>query len=329
MTHSDVERVRHSRGRSMLLFITDRCPVGCRHCSVDSRADSPSISNFELFEEIVNWLCARPEIEVVGISGGEPFVERRGLTLVSERLQQANKRQVIFTSGVWATQSPTPLWIREVIARCSCIYLSTDAFHSPSVDDERFMRALSTIAATGVWIIVQVLDDEKACERAEHLLRNVFAEDVAAHAQINRIAPLANGRGAGVFTGDSERRVKGHAFGACSLVTSPMVRYDGVVIGCCNENVIMGQGPPRLRKQATSGIELSRAVGEFHRDPLLRVIGDTGLGVLTLHPQLADLGDREFTTNCDLCWNVLRRIPQNADSDPLIVLMAGLDGGNG
>src|SRR3954447_20648827 len=98
LTFAEVEAARSDRGRSVLLFITDRCPVGCAHCSVDSRADSPSISDFDLFEQIVDAICARPEVDVVGISGGEPFVERRGLALAARRVADSGKALVLYTS---------------------------------------------------------------------------------------------------------------------------------------------------------------------------------------------------------------------------------------
>ena len=56
----EIEELRHDRGRSTLLFVTDRCPVGCAHCSVDSRRDSPTITDFELYGEILDWLCGQP-----------------------------------------------------------------------------------------------------------------------------------------------------------------------------------------------------------------------------------------------------------------------------
>ena len=81
LTHAEVERCRRKPGESVLLFITDRCPVGCAHCSVDSRSDSPTISNFDLFAQLLDGICEQTDLQVVGISGGEPFAERRGLTL--------------------------------------------------------------------------------------------------------------------------------------------------------------------------------------------------------------------------------------------------------
>lgn len=316
MTHSDIEQIRRTRGRSMLLFITDRCPVGCQHCSVDSRPDSLTISDFRLFGEILDWLCAKPEIEVVGISGGEPFVERRGLTIASRRLADAGKGQVVYTSGVWATEATTPRWISDVLGRCSCVYLSTDAFHARTVADNRFIRAAHAIAATGTWMVVQVLNHERTIDRANSLLRDAFGESLADFAELNIIVPLTNGRGANVFTRTAH--LPGYAFGPCSLVLSPMVRYDGLVTGCCNESVIMNLGPSRLRQRVGSIEELAAAVEGFHADPLLRAIGGAGLGALTEHPRFADLAEEQFTSNCQLCWKMLYRLPKKAEADHLI-----------
>ncbi|MEA2217527.1 MAG: hypothetical protein QOJ35_153 [Solirubrobacteraceae bacterium] len=316
LTHADIDEIRRTRGRSTLLFITDRCPVGCAHCSVDSRRDSPTIADFELFGEILDWICAERAIEVVGISGGEPFVERRGLALASRRLADAGKRQVVYTSGVWASGARPLAWIREVLGRCSCVYLSTDAFHARQLADVRYVRAARAIADAGSWIVVQVLGIERMREQAERLLHDAFGPAWADHAELAITMPVTNGRGASVFTRAAS--IPGHAFGPCALATSPVLRYDGLVTGCCNESVIMDAGPQRLRRRARSGRELGEAVARFRADPLLEAIAGTGLGVLTEHPRFADLADARFAHNCDLCWKMLARSPDTARPEPLI-----------
>src|SRR3954454_21603408 len=117
----EIEDIRHQRGRSTLLFITDRCPVGCAHCSVDSRRDSPTITDFVLFEELVEWLCAQP-LEVVGISGGEPFVGRRGRSHAARRVTEAGNSLVVSTSGMWSKRPAPPAWIASVIESCTTVF---------------------------------------------------------------------------------------------------------------------------------------------------------------------------------------------------------------
>ena len=322
LTHREVERLRRERGRSILLFVTDRCPVGCKHCSVDSRPDSPTIQDFALFEEIVDWIAADSGFDVVGISGGEPFVERRGLSLACRRLRAAGKRIVVFTSGIWARQERVPRWIEEVLDGCASIYLSTDAFHGSEITDAEFVRAVRTIVPAGPWLVVQGLNDADTAARITRLLTEALGEDWRQSAEVNLTAPLASGRGASIFS--HEPLTPGADFGPCTLVRNPMVRYDGVVSACCNESVIMGFGPARLRRRAGSSRDLADAVGAFHADPLLRVIGETGFGGLTQHPQLRDLAERKFGMNCELCWKALARMPDAGRPDRLVAAMAAL-----
>jgi organic radical activating enzyme len=316
LRQSDIERVRSTRGRSALLFITDRCPVGCAHCSVDSRRDSRTITDYALFEEILAWLCAEPSLEVVGISGGEPFVERRGLTLASRRLSEAGKLQVIYTSGVWAAAQAPPAWIIEVLGRCSCVYLSTDAFHAMRLSEERYVRAARAVAAAGAWIVVQVIGRDQMVEQAERLLRVAFGPGFTDFCELKITPPVTRGRGSQVFT--TAEPIPGHAYGPCSLALSPVVRYDGLVTGCCNESVVMDMGPARLRRRAGTSAEVAMAVTGFHADPLLRAIGTAGLGALTSHPRFADLAEARFSDKCQLCWKMFARSPQAPEPDRLL-----------
>jgi MoaA/NifB/PqqE/SkfB family radical SAM enzyme len=313
---AEVELARRTRGRSVLLFITDRCPVGCAHCSVDSRADSPSISDFDLFEQIVDAICARPEVQVVGISGGEPFVERRGLTLASRRVAAAGKDLVLYTSGVWAKSDEAPEWIREVIALASCVFLSTDAFHAEQIEDEQFVRTARTISRAGVPIVVQVLDDERMIERAHGLVNAAFGGSWPEHAEVNLIPPLPYGRGKTVFMRGAGR--PGREYQPCSVAAAPVIRYDGRIAGCCNENVIMGAGPERLRRTCGSHEEMDAAIEHFGTDPFLGAIGGVGPAGLTEHPRFSDLGDERFSSICDLCWKMLARTAADDSPDPLI-----------
>lgn len=312
----EIEQIRHTRGRSTLLFITDRCPVGCAHCSVDSRRDSPTITDFDLFGEIVQWICDQPSLEVVGISGGEPFVERRGLSLASRRVVEADKRLVVYTSGVWATRPTPPRWISEVLERCSTVFLSTDAFHAEQLSDARYVDAARAIAAAGAWIVVQVLGEDAMVTAAQSLLRAAFGEQYSDHAELRLTKPLPAGRGAAVFT-DREYS-PGSVFAPCPMLASPMIRYDGLVTGCCNEDVIMGLGPKRLRRRAGSRSELDDARDAFANDPLLRAIGAAGPGALTAHPKFADMADEQFASICDVCWKMLRRSDRDPGPDPLL-----------
>jgi hypothetical protein len=167
-------------------------------------------------------------------------------------------------------------------------------------------------------------------EQARSLLVEAFGERWEDYAELRPLTPLTAGRGASVFTRTAT--TPGHMFQPCTMVASPMIRYDGVVTACCNERIIMGWGPDALRRRATDRESLGVAVQELEGDPLLRAIGSIGPGVLTAHPRFADLADTPFTSVCDVCWKMVDRTAQDAQPDPLIgaistTLVAGGAGG--
>lgn len=312
LTHRAIEALRRERGRSISLFMTDRCQVGCAHCSVDSRADSPTITDFERFEQILDWIATQPELEVVTITGGEPFIERRGLALTTRRLGAAGKVLTVSTSGVWAAGARVPGWIHDVLARCDCVYLSTDAYHAAHIDDASLVNAAREIAAAEAWLVLQVLDVASAREQAAELLNRAFGGRWDQHAEINVVPPLRHGRATTLLSLGVP--VEGRSFGPCPLVRSPVIRYDGAVSACGNDDVIMGLGPTRLRRCASVAAELDDAIAALQADPMLRVIGDSGFATLTRHSSLRELAENRFSSNCELCWKALARMP--AGSDP-------------
>jgi hypothetical protein len=300
----------------MTLFVTDRCQVGCAHCSVDSQADSPTISDFELFGRMLEWTAAQPELELVLINGGEPFVERRGLALATRRLGAAGKLLAVYTSGVWANGARIPGWIHDVLARCDCVILN----HAANVDEASLVNAAREIAAAEAWLVLQVLEQDGARERAAELLNLAFGGRWDQHAEINVVMPLRHGRGATLI--QPSTAVIGRSFGPCPLVCSPVLRYDGAVSACGNEAVIMGSGPKRLRRSCATVAELGHAISALQADPLLRVIGTTGFATLTRHSKARELADQRFSSNCELCWKALDRMPDG--SDPELDALAAL-----
>lgn len=324
LTFADVEARRHTLGESALLFITDRCPVGCAHCSVDSRPDSPRVTDYILFGEILDALCAS-DFTVVGISGGEPFVERRALTMAVERISTAGKDVVVYTSGFWGTRPECPAWAREVIRRCACVFLSTDAFHQAALADERFVNAAAAIASEGRWMVVQVLDIEAMVERATGLLARALGPRWQEYAEVHPTPPLPYGRATNLFR-RVDRRPGAQFTQPCRLVDAPVIRYDGRVSACCNEVVTMGAGPAGLRRACRTADEVTAAIGQFRTMPLLRAIGATGPGPLTAHPSLADLADEPAASICEVCWRMVDRLEGNGSGDRIFDALATLGG---
>ena len=319
LNHDDIQHIRRQRGHTVLLFITDRCPVECDHCSVSSRRDSPSITDYDRFDNLLEGVFSLPKLELLGVSGGEPFVEKRGLQMVAVKTREHHLPLVVYTSGVWAVDEKTPQWIKSVLRACTAVYLSTDLFHEKKLKPGTFVRAARAIAAADCWIIVQTLD----LITAQELLFKAFGPMWDEFAELQPIKALANGRGSELFHWSN--RLPGHSFGPCDLALAPVVRYDGKVTACCNEEVITGRGPKHLKRECSDATELRQAIAAFQEDPLLKVIRGPGLGTLTFHPRFNELANRHFSNNCELCWTALENVPDRLPPDPLLNAIASME----
>jgi organic radical activating enzyme len=302
-TQSELAVIRATPGRTALLFITDRCPVECAHCSVGSRTHSPGIANQDHFETMVQALAQQPGLEVVGISGGEPFVERQGLAYAVEQLQRAGLGVVIFSSGLWGRSQETPDWIQTVLSHTNTLVLSTDAFHQNKVSPEHFCRAARAVVKHKVWLVVQTLNPSQAHVLLQEALGPFYQEQ----AEIIPLRPLSNGRGSTVFV--QTQMYKAQDLSPCPLVANPVLRHDGILTACCNEDVITGHGPSHLRTRlpqhhspAQARTQLREAIVQFQCHPLLRLMRTVGPAALLDHPEFTHLQNKHYRDTCEFCW---------------------------
>jgi hypothetical protein len=327
-----IDRIRSQPGRAVLLYLTDRCPVGCAHCSVSALPRGPR-PDLALVGRLVDGLCAIDRIRLAGVSGGEPFTERRALELVTTRLAAAGKQLVLYTSGNWGRDDGTaPGWTRPVLARASCVVLSTDRYHAARIPAPRYQAALRAAAEAGAWIAVQVIGTPAQTAAAERLLATALGPSWPDHAEVRATPLLPRGRAArpGRETGHGRPAAPapsgrpGYTAGRCSLASTPVVRYDGRVTACCNEDVVTGAGPAALHARADGPGELPAALDTLARDPFLAAISAAGPAALTRLPRYRDLGAQAHPDICAACWALLGR---GADSDPAVRALALLAAG--
>ncbi|MET7333177.1 radical SAM protein [Nonomuraea sp. NPDC005650] len=308
LTLADTDELRATPGATVVLFLTDRCPVGCAHCSVASRPDGPSITDRELFVELVAGIAATEEVRAVAVTGGEPFAERFGLRHAVRALSEAGKDVVLFTSGYWASAGPPRPWVRSVLRSVSTVFLSVDGFHLPFVDRDRVRSAMTAIRDADCHLILQTLGEPDPA----------LAGDSA---EVNVITPIPQGRGREVFRAHPYRPLVD--LGPCPLVKSPTVRYDGTVTACCDEAVIMGAGPSGLRTTVRSRAEVPDALRAFRHAPLLRVIGSHGPRALV---SLLGAGST-YRNVCGACWRAHRIVERSPLAERLVTAVAALPRG--
>jgi hypothetical protein len=315
LTLADIDAIRAQRLRSALLYLTDRCPVGCAHCSVSALPRGARPADAGLLERLIDGICASASITLVGISGGEPFTERRALQEVTGKLSAAGKRLVLYTSGNWGRDDGTaPPWTRAVLTRATTVVLSTDRYHAARIPPARYVAALTAAAAAGSWIAVQATSEAASAKR---LLTSAFGTTWPERAEIRVTRLLSRGRATSLPAPGEAGTAKrpGRDYGPCHLASAPVIRHDGRLTACCNENVITGHGPAHLHATAATAADLTRQLAAFGDDPYLAAIATAGPGALTRLPRYREIGDSYHDDICSACWALLRA---GASQDPAV-----------
>src|SRR5690349_15066451 len=85
-----------TRNRAIVgVTLTDRCPVGCAHCSVAATNHDGAPGDERPFLAWVSELAARAEVEAVVVTGGEPFLHPTLLASVADTIVAAGRRAVV------------------------------------------------------------------------------------------------------------------------------------------------------------------------------------------------------------------------------------------
>jgi hypothetical protein len=137
----DFEERRWRPGQMMGVILTDRCPVGCNHCSVSALMENAGPDSNPDFAAHMAQLAALRDIEVVFITGGDPFVHLDELEDSVAALVAAGKRVVLHSAGYWGADPAIESRARAVLDRIDTLVLGVDLYHRIGVTDEALVGA--------------------------------------------------------------------------------------------------------------------------------------------------------------------------------------------
>ncbi len=298
---ADFERRRWLPGAMAGIVLTDRCPVGCAHCSVAALADDPGPDVNPDLRRHVEQLAALPELEVAFITGGDPFVHPDELEAVVATLAAAGKQVVVHTAGYWGADPDAVARARAMLARVSTLVLGVDLYHRKGVSDAALTAAIALAAEAGCWVVAQVIVGPAQPDHrgyAVSMLEAALGAGWPALAEIEEHPPLEQGRAAKL---ERFRRAP-RAAGRCDVVNRRMLRFDGEVTACCNEAVLQGAGPPGLRRPVGIG-GVRDALAELAEDPLVRLVHALPTGAAyELLSSVAGAAPEPVAGTCDACW---------------------------
>jgi len=181
----DVESPRHIT-KEIYFAITRRCPLECRRCFFCGSKDGESVDIADARTIIAN---LPNDLEVIALSGGEPFVDVELLFDILSEIRDRNFPELsqisILTSGVWATNRK---YVKETIRKL--IDLGVNMFAIGAFDKWHYEAGLKKEKPG---LLVEVLKEDfeaieqnfKQSKSNEEILRQVYSHNLY-------VRPMAN-----------------------------------------------------------------------------------------------------------------------------------------
>lgn len=284
--------------------LTLACPLACSHCIVSA---SPNLGHTTMPLEVASrYADQMPQLAEAGIrsmsfTGGEPFLARRQLKLMSEAAAGVGIHCGVVTAGHWGKDRAAADRLVREFAAIRSWDVSIDSYHLDWVEMDTVLNAICAARDLGRTVSVRFTYTDPPTETDLSIHRKISAiEGVKIASQRVR----SEGRAEEL---DLAKSGKYSAFLKPCLTQGMVVRYDGSVAPCCLNLVESRNHPFQF------GDARARSLVEVHHDyrihPLLKLIRAVGFAEVVDWLDADGLIDRADLPDdaCDLCSRVMQQ----------------------
>ncbi len=304
MTLQEIMHLRYGFYKTVLFFMTRNCPLQCSHCAVEAGPDFHETVPVSRLNQWFQGMKKTGSVELVAISGGEPFARPAVLSEMLKEARDCGFITVVVTSGFWATSVDNARKVLRSLPPISALEISADQFHEEWVPTERIRNAAISALEEGSAVIIGTADyDGSYKERVSAILGDSLLKQIeflenevhpVGRALKNRLVPRE-------FSDDLPE-------GACGTLCAPVVRYDGNVLACC-QNEIIYQDDHALwlgNLNLENFQDIYARVDNHYLIQALRTIGPKGIVELAKEYHW-DWKPRRYIKNniCDLCKDII------------------------
>jgi pyruvate-formate lyase-activating enzyme len=277
---AEVIHLRAIPGSAVAMAITQRCPLSCRHCSTNSTLTSRDFSTAPL-RRFVSTFSRQSHPELVLMTGGEALLKADLVRWIAETARAVGTRSYLLSGMYFAREQSVPKAVQRAIDSVDHFAASVDAFHEEQVARPDVIRILRQLADAGKDVSVQIVgisDEDPYLAEAVGDLRTQLSDRVPI--LVGHVG--AHGRAAEWLARETPPPSPGLKPDPCMLASWPVVRYDGTIIACCNQDAVDAREIPahlRLGDASADDWETIRA-RTLSRDMLraIRMVGPRALG---------------------------------------------------
>lgn len=287
--------------KSITLDLSDKCSAKCDHCCLECGPQNLNQLAEEKIESILMEIERYSWIEVVNITGGEPFLNRSLLYKIFSKIMKMNKQATCVTNGFWAvTEEDT---YREIQKICSLgvtsLSISISDFHQKYVPIENIKNILNAALQLPIRISLKIAVTETY--NALDLIKNLGKSICDVSIMFFPVCQV--GRAVNIQTDDIIKRYHGDMWMPC-IDNNLLINSDGKCYPCCSPCIF----------------ETKLCVGNIYEEDLGDIIERTRKNLLIyyLHKNgvnwIKELIERNFgyhypeyyVSPCELCLQIFR-----------------------
>jgi|GEM_PF-1136832 len=293
--------------RSLILNLTLRCPLRCRHCCYRSDMTQAGCLALPDVERAIRDAAGIPEMSAVHMIGGDPFL-LPNLMLSAIRIARSHGlAAAATTSAFFAKSRERALAILTPMAEAGLgeLTISYDDMHAAFVPERFIVHAVEALRTVGIPFLVAVTRDPGARIDAAYMRNVLGVREGDESEKVYEVTANSTGRAADLADGDgrAERCLQPGVYrGAChSVLQNFQVTDQGRILPCCGvlpptEEMVLGEvnGPGGLRG----------AVERAYDDPLWKWIAFEGPVSLLCQVTAGDpapLKPEDFDGICQAC----------------------------
>jgi hypothetical protein len=217
-------------GAGLLLSLTSRCPLSCRHCSTSSAITGPQPAATDLRRFIAGFTVQnRPD--VVFFTGGEPLLRPGLLAQLAAMAASAGTASAVLTGAFFAVGGRIPDRIRAALLAVDHVSISLDAFHEREVPRAAVFALLRELLRLERPVSLHVLGTGAGDPYLADVTGQVRQQfGTAVPMLVSAVQPV--GRAAAWATARVLAERSGEP-SPCGLAGWPVLAPDGAVIACC------------------------------------------------------------------------------------------------
>ena len=237
--------LRHLRfGFHKLVYIrpTQFCPASCRHCSARSDPSTQHTADVAMLEKWVTAISSMPELEWIGVEGGEPFAAPAQLEVILRIAAAHGVQRSVLTNAYWAKDEHRAREVLSNYPKINFLIISADEFHDEFIPLSRVVAALRAAQGRVDRLGVQMCmgpEYQSFREKFDRLAGTELLEN------IEIIETPLQYIGRAVDTQIMEQPQDSHELpdSICHFLGTPVLREDGTLVACCQQDAVLSKQP--------------------------------------------------------------------------------------